>query len=121
VRAVDRLDVGRPGFRAVRVRVTALDIENGRAGDCFGSPISSAIKRHLRRPYAAAVAGGAVFLFDGSRTPIEHSPVKLPTRAEALQVEFDRSRFVHPFAFNLPLPVDFLKRPGAARPGFARG
>jgi len=117
---VDRLDVGRPGFRAVRVRVTALDIENGRAGDSFGSPICSAIKRHLRRPYVAAVAGGAVYLFDGLRTPIEHAPVKLPTRAEAFRVEFDRSRFAHPCAFNLPLPVDFLKRPGAARPGVAR-
>lgn len=116
---MDRLDVGRPGFRAVRVRVSARDIENGRPGSCFSCPLARAINRHLKPGIVSGVARGKVYLHKDPPTVGGFgAEVWLPMRAERFRNQFDAGGDLgepKPFAFWFPLPVAALKRPGVSR------
>jgi hypothetical protein len=88
-------------MRTVRVEVTAEDIRDGRARDCFNCPVSRAIDRAV----GARVASGAGVAYITGQDCVNVELSSLPDGARAFMTAFDhRPGPFHPFAFDLDIP-----------------
>jgi hypothetical protein len=107
------------GMRGVRVRVTARDIALGHRRNCQACPVALALTRHLADGYYVNVApdGGGVFATSSDGPERYVGSFRLPTKVKKFIEAFDAGRELcaKAFAFNLPLPLEALKRKGAAR------
>jgi len=103
----------REGLRGVRVRITARDIALGQRRDCGSCPVALALVRHLADGYYAQVGNVEVDIFascGGHKRLVD--VIRLPDKAVKFIAGFDRGAelLAKPFAFNLPLPIEALRR-----------
>ncbi len=96
-------------MQTMRITVTQEDIDNGRRCDPDCCPVGRALSRAGLIHYG--VIGSAVMIKDGQAHAMA-LPLPAPVRDWIL--DFDGSRAVEPFSFELPVPTA-KRKPEAGR------
>lgn len=95
----------------MKIQVTRAHIDEGERSNCRHCPVARAIQELLREPLYVHV-DQVEFIIYGPRTgpgpDLKHYG-PLPRLAGQFVIDFDYSRRVYPFWFELEIPADLLK------------
>ena len=97
-------------LKRVTVNVTARDIINGLAAECYRCPVALALNRLLKKPYRAKVGSATVMYESITNSGNVYGPM-MPLITSDFIRAFDANRNPLPFKFKMNIPKMVLRHP----------